>query len=237
MKNILKVVLLLLLPYVSFSQQKNLGTWNMVNTKINLGKKWSVFGELQLRTQLFYDNPYYYEVKGGASYAINKNFSFLLGVGKYLTYADDGDFKGPLVSNETRNWQQLTISHYLERIKFEHRYRVEQRWISTGYRNRFRYRLNMDIPLHNKKLEPKTFYLSAFNEIFLTNREPFFQRNRVFGGVGYKVNKNIVILSGVLHQFDYQPGKKTNKNFLQLNCFIELNLKHVSGDKIPVSID
>ncbi len=236
MKFFLKAMLLLI-PFFSFSQNKNLGTWTTINTKVNLNNKWTVWNELQLRSQLFYDNPYYYEVKGGVAYSINKNFTVLVGVGKYLTYSDDGDFKKPLANNETRNWQQLTISHYLERIRFEHRYRVEQRWQTTGYRNRFRYRFNMDVPLNNTKLTPKTFYISVFDEIFLTNKEPFFQRNRLFGGLGYKLNKNIVLVSGLLHQFDYVPGKKTSKDFLQLSCFIELNLKYSSGDKIPGSVD
>jgi hypothetical protein len=41
----------------------------MVNLKVNLNKRWSVFAESQLRSQLFYNDFYYYEIKGGIGYA------------------------------------------------------------------------------------------------------------------------------------------------------------------------
>ncbi|RZM05126.1 MAG: DUF2490 domain-containing protein, partial [Pedobacter sp.] len=86
MRSFLLAVLLLGLSTCAISQAGHLGSWNVLNTKLTLSKKWSVFNELQLRSQSFYNDHYYYEVKGGISYAIDKNFSVLLGTGKYLTY-------------------------------------------------------------------------------------------------------------------------------------------------------
>lgn len=192
--------ILLLISFTAFSQKSDFGSWNVINTKLTLSEKWSLFNELQLRSQSFYNNHFYYEVKGGVSYAINKKFSFLLGIGKYITYTDGGSFKKPVTSNEFRFWQQVTMNHYLERIKFEHRYRIEQRWFKTGYRNRFRYRLNTAVPINNKKMGPKTFYIAAFNEIFLTNTAPYFERNRFFTGAGYQISKYLTIQPGYLYQ-------------------------------------
>src|SRR6185503_17374853 len=177
---ILFFVYALTLSASAFSQQSDVGSWNVINTKLTLSSKWSLFNELQLRSQSFYHNYYYYEIKGGISYSLNKNFSFLLGTGRYITYTDGGNFKHPVTANEHRLWEQLTMNQYLERLKFEHRYRVEQRWFKTGYRNRFRYRLNVAVPLNNKQMQPKTFYIAAFDEIFLNNKAPHFERNRVF---------------------------------------------------------
>src|SRR5882724_1363758 len=151
--------MLLLASFTASAQPSGTGAWNVINTNLNLSSKWSVFNELQMRSQLFYKNQYYYEIKGGVSYSVNKNFSFLVGLGKYKTFSDGGNFKSPVAANEFRLWEQVTMNHYLERVKFEHRYRVEQRWFkNNGYRNRFRYRLNAVVPLNHKKMEPKTFY-------------------------------------------------------------------------------
>lgn len=229
----------LLLCNVAFAQNDKFGTWNIVNTKLNLDKKWSVFNELQLRSQLFFGDFYYYEIKGGISYSVNKNFTFLVGTGRYATYSNGGNFEKPFVNEEFRTWQQLTMNTYLSRIKFEHRYRAEQRWLSNGgYRNRFRYRLNTFLPLNNNKIEPHTFYLNAFDEIFLTNVTPYFERNRIFGGAGYQFSKQLTVQGGYIYQFDYKPNNtKAGKSFLQLSCLIELNAHKNPREKIPGSED
>jgi len=162
---LLLTILVLLTVQFSFAQNDKLGTWNIVNFKYNADQKWSVWAESQTRSQLFFNHFFYYEIKGGIGYSINKNFSFLFGTGRYATYSNDGNFKKPFANEEFRLWQQITMNQYLDRLKFEHRYRIEQRWLSNGgYRNRFRYRLNVVLPLKNKRLDPKTFYLTAFEE-------------------------------------------------------------------------
>jgi len=227
----------LLFSLVSFSQKSHFGSWNVINTKVTLSNKWGVYNELQLRSQSFYNDHFYYEVKGGVSYSVSKNFVFLLGVGKYVTYTDGGSFVKPLSANETRFWQQLTMNQYLERIKFEHRYRIEQRWFSTGYRNRFRYRLNTVVPLNHIKMQPKTFYITAFDEIFLTNKAPYFERNRVFGGFGYQFNKLFTVQPGYLYQFDYRNAVKSGKHFFQLTLMFDIDAHKNPHEKIPGNLD
>jgi long-subunit fatty acid transport protein len=232
------VFICLFASFVACSQTKNLGSWSVINTKVTLSKKWGLFNELQVRSQSFYDDLYYYEIKGGVSYSINKNFSFLAGIGKYMTYANKGNFKKPVAAEEFRNWQQLTMNHYLERIKFEHRYRVEQRWFKTGYRNRFRYRLNALVPINRKKMEAKTFYASAFNELFLTNKSPYFERNRFFAGVGYKFSEQVTLQPGYAYQFDYRSdGTKFPKHFVQITLMLEFGSSKNTNERIPGSLD
>jgi Protein of unknown function (DUF2490) len=227
-----------LTSFTTLAQPSGTGAWNIINTKINLSSKWSVFNELQMRSQLFYQNQYYYEIKGGASYSINKNFSFLVGLGKYKTFSDGGNFKNPVTANEFRLWEQVTMNHYLERIKFEHRYRAEQRWFKDGtYRNRFRYRLSAVVPINNKKMGPKTFYLSSFDEVFFTNTSPYFERNRFFAGAGYQIDKHFTIQPGYLYQFDYKNNVGSGKRFFQLMLMIELYAHKNPHEKIPGNID
>jgi hypothetical protein len=229
--------ILLVCSLFGFSQQKDFGSWNVINTKLSLTSRWNLFNELQLRSQSFYANHFYYEIKGGISYALNKNFSFLIGTGKYITYTDGGSFKSPITANEFRLWEQVTMNQYLERIKFEHRYRIEQRWFKTGYRNRFRYRLNIAVPLNNKQMRPKTFYLSAFDELFLNNKAPHFERNRFFAGGGYQFNDHLSLQPGYVYQYDFRNNVGAGKHFLQLTLMIEIDAHKNPNEKIPGNVD
>lgn len=216
--------------------QNGTGSWNVANVKVNLDKKWLVFGELQLRSNGFYEQFYYTEYKTGVQYQLDKNFTLLLGLGNYDTYNPTGNFKSPMVNDETRIWQQLTMTQFLDRLIFEHRYRVEQRFVYAGYRNRFRYRLNCTVPLNNKKLSPKTLYVYAYNELFFTNKGSYFERNRVTAGAGYQFTKELTVQVGYINQFDYQPSGNRSKNFLQLNLLFDLFSTRRTGQPVMPAI-
>ncbi len=224
------------------AQSDRLGSWSVINTRIGIDKKWEFFNELQLRSQSFYDDFFYYEVKGGISYKLNKNFNVLIGTGKYITYdiTEDGSFNKPIDNNETRLWQQITMNNYLERIKFEHRYRIEQQWhTSSGYRNRFRYRLNAMIPLNKPSVEPGSVYLSTFNEIFLTNKADYFLRNRFFLGFGYQLNKTFGLTPGYVYQYDYnhESDRGHGKHFFQLTFMISVDNIEDAIRGLPSTLD
>ena len=134
-------------------------------------------------------------------------------------------------------FQRVLEFSILKRLKLEHRYRAEQRWTSDGFRNRFRYRINSALPLNNKKIEAGTYYLTASNEIFFTNRAPYFERNRVFLGAGYEFSPFFTLQAGYLHQFDYKISDETGKNFLQLSFLFEMQWKKKTGEKVPGGMD
>ncbi len=213
------------------------GSWNILNAKLDLNQKWNLFGELQLRSLRFYDDFHYYEIKGGASYSISKTSSVSAGFGIFDTYSPEGNFKTPMVNDEWRSWIQFNMTQYEKRLKLEHRYRAEQRWTSNGFRNRFRYRLNTAFPLNNKKIEPGTYYLTASNEIFFTNRAPYFERNRAFLGAGYEFSSLFTLQAGYLHQFDYRINDETGRNFLQISFLFEMQWKKKTGEKVPGGMD
>lgn len=151
-----------------------IGSWNIINAKMEINKQWSVFVEPQLRSLSFYNQFHYYELKGEITYNLRSNFSFTTGVGSYNTYSEGGNFKTPYQQKETRTWVQLLMKQQVATLRFEHRYRAEQRFTNNGFRNRFRYRLNTVVPLDSKKMAPKTFYASVWNELFFTDRAPYF---------------------------------------------------------------
>jgi len=228
---------LLLLSFLNTVQaqsfQNQLGSWNIINVKLAVNEKWSLFLEPQLRSLSFYDQFHYYEIKGGATYNVNSNFALTTGVGSYNTYSEGGNFKIPLKQKEVRTFVQLVMKQRLEIIKFEHRYRAEQRFTNNGYRNRFRYRLNTVVPINNRKIVPKTFYAAVWNEIFFTDLAPYFERNRFFFGGGYEVNEYVSFQSGYVHQFDYKINDETGRDFLQISVLLNFNVKKNKQEFLP----
>ncbi|MDB5246442.1 MAG: hypothetical protein JWQ40_836 [Segetibacter sp.] len=230
-------VLLLALFYTTNAKSQNdkLGTWNILNAEYYLNKKWNVWVEGQLRTQKFVDDIYYHQMKGGFSYKLNKTTVFLFGAGQYATYSNGGNFKSPAISHEFRMWEQLTLTSNISRLKIEHKYRAEQRWFNRIYRNTFRYRFNPIVPINKHVIEKGTIYASVFNEVFMTNKAPYFERNRIFLGLGFMINDPLTVQAGFFRQFDYSlsnPG--TRKDFIQTSVSFRLN-QH-KGEPSPHSI-
>ncbi len=234
MKNQLFVWLLVVSVKYTMAQT---GSWNILNAKMDLNEKWNIFAEAQIRSLKFYDDFHYYELKGGATYKFSSTFSLSAGMGIFDTYSAGGNFKSPMTNDELRSWLQLNMTLYEKRLKLEHRYRAEQRWTSNGFRNRFRYRVNAVLPLNNKKVIPKTFFLNASNELFFTNKAPYFERNRFFIGIGYEYNEAFTLQAGYLQQFDYRINDESGRSFFQLSFLFDLNWKNKTSEKVPGAMD
>ena len=218
------------------AQTIDLGSWNILNVKYNLDEKLSFFGEAQLRSLKFYSNFHYYEYKGGINYKVHKNVKLTLGVGSYQTYKEGGDFVLPKNNDEFRLWPQVILFQSIGKFKIEQRYRAELRFTSNGYRNRFRYRLGISYPFGNEQNEYKPFQVSASNEMFFTDKEPYFERNRMLLAFNYKPSKATTIQIGYLHQFDYKINDETGRDFLQIGYFIELFQRTALNKSIDTDI-
>lgn len=235
MNHSIKLLLLLIIfSAKAYSQSGKTGTWGIATIVLpaNTEHRWGGYAEVQARTDEVLFNKFFYdEFKTGISYALNNNYVALMGIGRYTTYDYTDTDKGPLTT-ENRLWEQFTFAHYLKRIKFEHRYRAEQRWVNDNYRNRFRYRLNAVVPVNNMKVEPGTFFISVFDEIFLNNIQPIFERNRVGGTFGYQFTPTITIQTGWVNQFNNTLTSTNSKNNLILNFTYQIQRKKTSGQEV-----
>lgn len=207
------------------AQTFDLGSWNILNIKYNHTEKLSVFAETQLRSLKFYNNYHYYEYKGGINYKVHKDLMLTLGAGSYQTYKEGGNFVLPKNNDEFRLWPQVILFQTLGKFKIEQRYRAEFRFTSNGYRNRFRYRFGLSYQFGKQKNEYKPFQISASNELFFTDNEPYFERNRSLIALNYKPTKAIILQIGYIHQFDYKINDETGRDFFQVGFLIELNRK------------
>ncbi len=207
---------------VSWSQSNVLGTWNILNLKYKIDKNWSVLGEGQVRSLQLYANFHYIEYKSWLNYQYDDHLGLSLGIGNYQTFNENGNFTFPRNNNEIRIWPQITLNQKIGLIKIEQRYRAECRFTSFGYRNRFRYRIGIAIPFGKTIDGFKHFQLNASNELFFTDKEPYFERNRIILALNYKPNHTTSIQLGYLHQFDYKINDETGRDFLQIGFFFEL---------------
>lgn len=223
MKSTLSVIIFIaFFCNIASGQTTDLGSWNIINAKYTIDNKWSLFGEAQLRSLKFYDDFHYYEYKGGFNYKVNKDLSISLGTGSYQTYKEGGDFVLPKNNNEFRIWPQIVLSQPIGIFKIEQRYRSEFRFTSNGYRNRFRYRLGISYPFGKKNNEFKPYQVSLSNELFFTNNEPYFERNRILLAFNYKPYKNTSLQVGYLHQFDYKINDETGRDFLVIGIYFDI---------------
>ena len=218
------------------AQNFDLGSWNILNIKYNHNEKWSFFGEAQLRSLKFYNNFHYYEFKGGINFKAHKNLKLTLGAGSYQTFNEGGNFVLPKNNDEFRLWPQAVLFQSIGKLKIEQRYRYEFRFTSNGYRNRFRYRLGVSYPFGKEQDNYKPFQISASNELFFTNTEPYFERNRMLVTLNYKPSKSTTLQIGYLHQFDYKINDETGRDFLQLGYFIEIFNKSEPNSTIDTDI-
>ncbi len=219
-----------------FAQENDLGAWNIYNARFEIDSKWSIFFEPQIRSLSFYKNFHYYEMKCGVNYRLNKNFGFAVGGGDYNTFkSGEGDFITPMQNKEFRTWIQVNMYNYLDKLKIEHRYRAEQRFGTNSYRNRFRYRLALTLPLFKHNVEKNTFYTTISNELFLGDEAPFFQRNRFFVGVGYEFTPFLAVQMGLMNQFDYSVDDETGKNFLQISILMDFKSQRKNKETVPTT--
>lgn len=184
-----------------------------------------------------YNDFSYHEYKGGIGYNVTRQFNILVAAGQYVTYTPTGNLD-TVTASEFRFWQQFTLTNNLGIVKIEHRYRTEQRWVNSVYRNRFRYRLNALVPFNKKKIEKHAIYGNVSEEIFMTDKKPYFERNRLFGGLGYVFTDLFTLQAGILRQYDYRlTGTSYGKNYLQMSLLLSIGEHKSTKERHPGTTD
>jgi len=200
-------LLLLLLPVSIFAQQDKTGNWLMYFGTNKLSDKFSLHTEIQYRNHtLTPNNTEQLLLRTGLNYHFSDKAFVTAGYAYIPSYFYESDQKAP-ETEEHRIWQQFIVTNKMSRVKFEHRYRFEQRWVNQDYKNRFRYRLMLFIPLNKSKIEEKTLFLGIYDEVFVNTEKTFFDRNRLYGALGYQFTKMTSIQTGIMHQQVNDFGK------------------------------
>jgi len=196
------LILTIVLPYSVQCQDSDLGNWLIYigNKKIN--EKWNIHNEVQYRNYNFVGDLEQLLLRTGLGYTFNEgNNNVLLGYGYILSENYTGNGSEKVAVNENRIFQQFTAKDKIGRVKLLHRYRFEQRFVENDFKLRFRYFLAINVPIFSHGKDLKSFYLSIYNEIFLNATSPVFDRDRLYGGLGYNLSKSTRLELGYMNQF------------------------------------
>jgi hypothetical protein len=209
MKTKLKFIIpFLFLPMLIQAQDSSLGNWLIYFGNLKINNKLNWHHEVQYRNYNFIGDLEQLLLRTGIGYNLTENNNnVLLGYGYILSqnYLENSDEKVDV--NEHRIYQQFITRQEISRVRVQHRYRFEQRLVEDDFRLRFRYFLAVNIPLNEKDMLDNTIYLSSYNEIFLNTQGTIFDRNRLYGGLGYKLNKNVRFELGYMNQFFSNGGR------------------------------
>ena len=199
--------ILLAIPFVFFStvgkgQDSELGNWFIYFGNKQINPKWNWHSEVQYRNYNFIGDLEQLLIRTGIGYNLSENNNNVhLGYGFILSqnYIESTDDKVDVI--EHRIYQQFITRQNFGRVFLQHRYRFEQRFIEDDFSLRFRYFLGLNVTFNNVEMTDNTWYLSIYNEIFLNTTGDIFDRNRLYGGIGYKLNKTLRFEVAYMNQF------------------------------------
>lgn len=200
----------------------------------------SLYGEYQWRREGPIQHWQQSLARAGVQYHFNRNVSALLGYGYIITYPY-GDYPaGPHTIPEHRIFEQLSWNDNRGRISLNHRFRLEQRFLGQvdqkadekevqryNYLNRFRYQLRAQMPINRKAMSDKTWYVAAYDEIFIgfgpNVNQNIFDQNRIGLLLGYQLNKTLRLEGGFFNQTVQQAGEIQGKEVYQYNNGLIVN--------------
>jgi len=198
----------------TFAQKNDLGAWYMYFGNNKISKKLNWHNEIQYRNFDAIGDLEQLLLRTGIGYDLTENNNnVLLGYGFILSrpYVN-GEKKENI---EHRIFQQFITKQKFGRFNLQHRYRLEERFLQDDFRMRFRYMIGLNIPITQKEMLPKSLYASVYNEIFLHFDSPVFDRNRVYGALGYVINKNMRIEAGYMNQIQ----ENRNRGQIQIGFY------------------
>ena len=194
-------------------QSNNVGTWFVYfgNQKIN--DKWNIQSDFQYRDYRFLGQRNQFLARAGLGYNLKpQNHNLLLGYAYIATDAYDEFDNNTSTKIEHRIYQQYLYKNKVGSNSLTHRFRLEERFFPNEFGLRARYFISVQKPLGSKTIAKGNTYLSAYNELFVDIKDPKFDRNRLYGGLGYGITESLRIETGYM----IQAQKNITRGQLQL---------------------
>ncbi len=234
--------------------------FNPPGTNLWLG----TYAKFRLSDKLFWDAQFHFRTAGyqdtrfvgrvaqiynrhGLSYRARPNFMFTVGPVLRLNFTPEPgnpEFKNLVV--EPRIWHEYLFAIPYDRFIVYHRLRFEHRWSKGNrygdewiYRNRWRYKFFMAIPINNKALMPKTWYVVPDAEIILQSGGPVggspVEDLRLYPQIGYIKNPRVKYTAGMM----WTTGQTLSNAYvyntrwvLRFNVYLSLDFRKFE-EKVP----
>ncbi|MGI8580883.1 MAG: DUF2490 domain-containing protein [Chitinophagaceae bacterium] len=237
------VFVILFIPLVSKGQHRTEHTnmlWAGYYNTIRFNKNWSLVSDAQLRTKDWTEKWSQLLVRSGLSYTFNDHGAVTGGLAffKNAQYAE----KELVLKGEWRPWQEFSCQVKLNKINFIQRVRTEQRFLqqvvnnkkskSYGYIFRLRYRFDWQFPFRGNNLK-----LLIGNEILVNpgfvNSARFFDQNRTFAGLYFKLFSNTSLQSQYLKIFQWRSNASVleDQNVFRVNIYQQFNFRESHDPK------
>lgn len=232
-------------------------------------KLWiNTYGNIQLKNNFFWDFQTHFRFqekdnvpmvgqlaqiynRQGLGYIFSKKFNATLGfVYRLNNNLDDVAINEKNSNSEWRIWHQYQFAIPFPRLIVYHRFRLEHRW-SKGFennsnyffRNRYRYMINVKIPINKKKLEEKTLYIAPEAELIMQSgrrvvNSPM-EDLRLHLSFGYIVNYKLIVASGLM----YTTGQELTDGsiykqsiVLRMHLYYMLSLPKWKKENLPFNL-
>ncbi|MDE5436334.1 DUF2490 domain-containing protein [Elizabethkingia meningoseptica] len=202
------------------AQKSDVGNWFMLFGSEKVNSKFNIHYEVQYRNYDFIGDLNQLLLRTGIGYNLSENNNnVLLGYAYVHSHNYDAD-QNIKQLDEHRIFQQFITKQKFGRVMLNHRYRIEERFLQPKTEVRFRYQLGVIVPFNNSSLTADTWYVSIYDEIFINAKKEAFDRNRLYGAIGYVVNDKIRLEAGVMnqaltntHRYQFQIGFYLNDVF------------------------
>jgi hypothetical protein len=189
--------------------ESELGGWYMYFFSNEFGDgPWGIQGDVQYRNWNVMGDLEQLLLRGGLTYTpASRDILFTVGYANITSgeYGDSND-----TSSENRVYQEALLPQRIApRFFLRHRFRFEQRWVDDqDFRTRFRYALFISVPLNRSTMERGAVYLALYNEVFINGqrdigngaRVEYFDRNRLYGAIGYAPLDRLRVQAGYMRQ-------------------------------------
>ncbi len=191
----------------SFDEDQ-LGAWYMLfwSTQFN-DSQWGLQGDVQYRDWSLLGDQEQLLLRAGLTWTTRDGTLTLTQGVAHITTGAFGDSDATF--QERRVYQEGLLRQRLGRAQMRHRYRSEQRWVDDqDFRTRYRYAFFIDVPLNGTEIDAGSIYLALYDELFINGETTIgpgrevdrFDRNRLYGGLGYGLTSRLRVQGGYMLQ-------------------------------------
>lgn len=223
---------------------------NYLNARLSDKLFWA--GEFHVRTNQSSTTPYVGQMgqiynRHGIKYLFNKNLSATVGGVLRLDWSPrPGDPELDPLILEPRIWHEYLFAMPFPRFMVYHRIRLEHRWSRTHrpgsdwiFRNRWRYKFFMKIPLNKPKLVPGAVYFSPDIELIMQSGKPVvdspMEDLRIYPIIGYIINPRIGVSTGMMYTTGQNLDLGANYRsrwVMRFNMYMSLDFRSLQ-ERVP----
>lgn len=197
--------------------------WTSINSMMRFSEKWGAMLDMHHRRSDGGNLPSFSLIRTGVNYHVDKHLSLNAG---FSVMQLNTPFSIHSSSMEYRPHIQALYNQNLAGIRMISRMRIESRWRenpatdSYFHQLRYRYLLNLTIPVFKNEYIPQ-FVIA--DEIFLQSGEKTtlnpFDQNRIFLGIRQKLTKDFSFDLGYMNVYQQQSSGNIFNTFHTLRLF------------------